>query len=830
MKNRVLTFCLSFIIFCCLFSTISRSHEASSSNSQAQQPASTSIRRAVLVGINLYQPSIGLNDCGALSDSAVEPSAKLPKSPVGVTKAQRVAAPQPAQSKGAAVSGTPGRSAFGNLCGPAKDIQDMNAILKSKYGFTEIKILKDQEATRETILQTLTKQLVDDAKPGDICLFFYSGHGSKVKNSASNEDDKYDESIVPADSYKGAKDIRDKELAEIYHKALDKGVTLTIISDSCHSGSNARGSGYPVQERVRALPFDENDVKDGKRRDKSPEARGALVLSAAQDYQEAKERMRGGIWRGNLAYALVNILKSPAVSVNESAERIYQRIVAFMKGEGVGEQPVISGEAQRLKKTLFGWETNSADNSPTVAVIKKEGNIVTLQGGLALGLNVDSELKRVGENKDKPVRLRVTKLDGLDACEAMVIAGSAANIVKDDLFVLDRWVNRGRTNLTVWMPAAMDFKEIHKQLKEVNKLKGNSKIQWIEDPTTDHSSSQNIPTGVIYFENSWKLTMNGETNDLGTTLSATTIATEVNKYPQVRIFVHLPPTTELKQSLQIGKGTRREAISVTQVKADAQYILVGRLRGETLEYAWIRPGVESKDSRNNADPLPVRSDWFAVDGTPESLTTSVEGLEDRVTVLGKIRGWLQLEAANEGRKFPYKLVLRNTATGEIIKGDCQNNGEPVPCEVSEGQNYDLVLVADPEALKLGVTQQRIYVFSIDSAGTGALLFNRNGNVENRIPRNPASPQAVELLGTSGMVQMAPPFGLDTYILIATDDEVGLSDPKILEFAGAVQRKGSQSPFESLIDDLRTGTRGPVSTVPLNWSIERMFLRSVGKSK
>jgi hypothetical protein len=828
MRIRIFSFVLSFLVFWGLLSAVSKGNVETSPI--IQQPATSPTRRAVLVGINLYQPSVGLNDCGPLSEPAPGSSAKISKSPVTTTKAQRIPPSPTNQSKGGVVSGTPGRSAFGNLCGPAKDIQDMNAILKSKYGFTEIKILRDQEATREAILQTITKHLVDDARPGDIALFFYSGHGSKVKNSASNEDDKYDESLVPADSYRGARDIRDKELAELYHKALDKGVILTVISDSCHSGSNARGSGYPIQERVRALPFDENDVNDGKRRDKSPEDRGALVLSAAQDYQEAKERMRGGIWRGNLAFALVNVLKSPAVSINEPAERIYQRVVAFMKGEGVGEQPVISGGDRRLKKTLFGWDANSADNSPTVAVIKKEGNLVTLQGGLALGLNIDSELKKVSDNSDKAVRLRVTKLDGLDSCEAMMIAGSAASIAKDDLFVLDRWVNRGRTNLTVWIPAAMDFKELQRQIKDLAKLKSSTKIQWVDDPTEAHPTNTNLPTGVVYYENGWKMTLDGISLDLGTTLSAATLATELNKYPQVRLFVHLPPTTELKQRLQIGKGTRREAIAVTQVKADAQYFLVGRWHDDTIEYAWVRPGVEGKTAGNSTDPLPVRSDWFAVDGTTETLTTSGEGLEDRVTVLGKVRGWLQLEAASEGRRFPYKLALRKAGTNEIIRDDCQKNGAPLPCEVSEGQNYDLVLVADPEELKQGVTRQRVYVFSIDSAGTGALLFNRNGNVENRIPKNPESPQPVELLGTLGMVQMAPPFGLDTYILIATDDEVGLSDPKILEFAGAVQRKGSQNPFESLIDDLRTGSRGPVSNVPLNWSIERMFLRSIAKSK
>ncbi|MEW6129175.1 MAG: caspase family protein [Acidobacteriota bacterium] len=822
-------FFFTFLILVLSFSQISKSDTAEAIN-HPNQAVQSSTRRALLVGINLYQPGVGLNQCKPDGEFSEPTAVKPQKSKVAITKSQRVPAVKNSsgQAKGGAVSGTPGRSAFGNLCGPAKDIEEMETVLKSKFGFTEITVLKDQEATRENILQTFQKHLIDDTKPGDICFFFYSGHGSKVKNSASIEDDKYDESIVPADSFKGARDIRDKELADLYNRAIDKGVVLTVISDSCHSGSNARGAGYPIAERVRALPFDENDVKDGKRPEKSAEERGALVIAAAQDYQEAKERMRNGIWRGNLAYSLVNVLKSPTVSPNESAEKIYQRVVAFMKGDGVNEQPVISGEARRLKRALFGWDAASTD-LPTVAVISKDGNLVTLQGGLAMGLNTDCELKKQTATKEPPVRLKITKLNGIDSCDALVIEGNAKNITKGDIFVLDRWVTRDHAILTVWIPQAVDFRDIEKQTAEINKLKSSPKIEWLDDPTEISKSPANLPLAIIFYDNGWKLKLAETVENLGANIVASDVIAKLSEVKKIKLFIHLPPVKEIAQNLQIGKGTRREAIAVSNSPDNAQYFLVGRMIESSLEYAWVRPGSRLATSTSANDPLPSRSDWFRLEGTGETWNQTIESLTDRVVTLGKIRGWLQLDAPNEGRNFPYKLALRNTDTGELVTGNCRKNGEPVPCEVKEGQKFDLVLVADKGQLKPDIKPQRVYVFTIDSEGTGYLLFNRFGNVENKIPKNPSNPQPVELLGTPGMIKYVPPFGLDTYILITTDDEVGLSDPKVLEFTGAIQRKGGQGMFESLIDDLRTGTRGPVAEVPLNWSIERLFIRSVAKN-
>src|SRR6185503_913935 len=196
----------------------SSNHDQASQKTGLREP----VKRALLIGIGLYQP---------------QKADQQPKEQ-GVVKVETSNRQPPSAARGG------GRAALSNLEGPKTDVAAMREVLSKKYGFTVIDTLEDQKASRAAILAAIKKDLVDDSAPGDVCVFYYSGHGSRVRNSKGGEADGYDESMVPADSNQGALDIRDKELARLFLDALKKGVILTTIFDSCHSGSIGRG--YPV--------------------------------------------------------------------------------------------------------------------------------------------------------------------------------------------------------------------------------------------------------------------------------------------------------------------------------------------------------------------------------------------------------------------------------------------------------------------------------------------------------------------------------------------------------------------------------------------------------
>ena len=135
-----------------------------------------------------------------------------------------------------------GRTSWINLDGCVNDAMSVKTLLESKYGFGEdhISLLTNEKATREGIINSI-KRLTETSQKGDIVVIYYAGHGSQIRNIASNEADQKDETIVPSDAYLGAADIRDKEINELFFRLSEKGVILTAIFDSCHSGSISRG-------------------------------------------------------------------------------------------------------------------------------------------------------------------------------------------------------------------------------------------------------------------------------------------------------------------------------------------------------------------------------------------------------------------------------------------------------------------------------------------------------------------------------------------------------------------------------------------------------------
>jgi hypothetical protein len=81
--------------------------------------------------------------------------------------------------------------------------------------------------------------LVHDAQPGDSLFFHYSGHGEQVPDKKiidGDEVDGLDEVILPLD-FKTKGYIVDDELHDLLVRPLQKGVRLTAVFDSCHSGT-----------------------------------------------------------------------------------------------------------------------------------------------------------------------------------------------------------------------------------------------------------------------------------------------------------------------------------------------------------------------------------------------------------------------------------------------------------------------------------------------------------------------------------------------------------------------------------------------------------------
>ena len=136
-----------------------------------------------------------------------------------------------------------------------EDIRLLEPILK-KQGFY-LTTLLDEKATYQNItdqLSAFTKQ----TKKGDMIYLHFSTHGQPVEDLIGDEEDGWDEAIVPIDAYKlfrkgvyeGHKHLLDDQLNQYVKKLREKiGPTgfLYVVIDACHAGTSSRANDETVR-------------------------------------------------------------------------------------------------------------------------------------------------------------------------------------------------------------------------------------------------------------------------------------------------------------------------------------------------------------------------------------------------------------------------------------------------------------------------------------------------------------------------------------------------------------------------------------------------------
>lgn len=151
---------------------------------------------------------------------------------------------------------------FNDLSGCVNDANDWAEVLQGTFGFNDISMILDAQATRDAMLQAL-KNLVIEAGPGDVLAFTYSGHGTwEYDQPNGDEADNRDEALCAHDG-----NILDDELREILTQ-IHPEAFMTIISDSCHSGSVTRSQ---LARRERGARSPENHSEYTKARYMPPE-------------------------------------------------------------------------------------------------------------------------------------------------------------------------------------------------------------------------------------------------------------------------------------------------------------------------------------------------------------------------------------------------------------------------------------------------------------------------------------------------------------------------------------------------------------------------------
>jgi len=182
-----------------------------------------------------------------------------------------------------------------------KDARDMrNALLQDPRWLPEnITILADGEddlATKANI-QSAIAAMSATAIPGDVCIFYFSGHGAyDVDVSPFDEADSLDEYICPRDMdvFDYSTGIRDDEL-QTWINAIPG--TVLVILDTCHSGGNVKsatslvvkGIGPPRPPSRGEDGFAEDLTRASATKDLDDIVGGIAVLTACDDDELSTE-------------------------------------------------------------------------------------------------------------------------------------------------------------------------------------------------------------------------------------------------------------------------------------------------------------------------------------------------------------------------------------------------------------------------------------------------------------------------------------------------------------------------------------------------------------
>ncbi len=280
-----------------------------------------------------------------------------------------------------------------SLKGCETDVELQRELLVNRFGFNPKDILTLTGSTeikpaRAGIIQAVEEHLIKQAKPGDVAVLHFSGHGSRVinpYNSSGDERQKLISTFVPSDRTK-SQASSEETVSDIMGATLFLWMSatstenLTVILDSCHSGGGKRGNltiraiGGGEQPSAEEKEYHRQWIsKLGLSQEKFIEernrgvAKGIVIASAAAN-QYAADAPFDGFDAGAFTYTLTQYLwqqtgNSAAETVLANVSRTTARISSTQQSPEIEAKPASNNQTQ---PTYF----LTAPTPPAEAVIR----------------------------------------------------------------------------------------------------------------------------------------------------------------------------------------------------------------------------------------------------------------------------------------------------------------------------------------------------------------------------------------------------------------------------------------------------------------------------
>ncbi len=370
---------------------------------------------------------------------------------------------------------------FSQLRGCVNDVLLMKTLLERSFGFpaTNIVALCDEQATVKGIRDAM-EQLLADCGDDDIVVFHFSGHGSQM--AALGEKARgYDESIMPYDSGRlnlnfpkevAPCDIRDTEIQEWLTRLSKKTSHITLIFDSCHSGSITRSIDDPQEgTNLRWIPPDplpagsdslafnmrSGDVpRDAQVNGWLPPSDKYVVLAACAAEQGAYELDHEDGRNGAFSFFLSQeISQAPA---DATYQDIWERVALKVNNRFQKQTPQIQGAGDRV---LF--DVKDFKPMPYLLITARDGESVTLNGGRVHGVSLDSHwtvyragARSINDNGDGECGvIKVVSSEAVTS-HGLIIKESAPQSISAGTRAVESSRPDSETLMHVWLAPALD--------------------------------------------------------------------------------------------------------------------------------------------------------------------------------------------------------------------------------------------------------------------------------------------------------------------------------------------------------------------------------------
>jgi len=257
------------------------------------------------------------------------------------------------------------------LKGCVNDAKDWKDILKNKFGFEEVTRLPNNDSTKSNIKNAF-KEMIMASRRDDVAVLTLSCHGTWVTDTEqADEPDHRDEAFMAYDG----KIIVDDDIRRII-EIMKSGVNLTVIIDSCYSGSGTRSqilnpnnlelTGIRYTPRAKEHFSDMIPLKPIEKRFLSPGLDSQqsnmkeILITACESNEVCYETSENGRYNGALTHEAIRIInENHKLTYRQFHERLRQRLPSDqypqypqLEGSYINKNLQLFSTAQ---KQLFDW-------------------------------------------------------------------------------------------------------------------------------------------------------------------------------------------------------------------------------------------------------------------------------------------------------------------------------------------------------------------------------------------------------------------------------------------------------------------------------------------